>query len=103
MTANSPAGNTARAYPFEPDFNGFVNTASRTASAVPLAVPLVVDGPDIPFRRRGGGNVQNSPDLQRDWATVSLDAIGGEPLTGSGFQTEEPALGFSSADLRGEE
>jgi hypothetical protein len=47
--------------------------------------------------------MQNSQDIQQDLATASLDAIGGEPLTGSGFQTEEPALGFSSADLRGEE
>ena len=94
----SPTGKPVSALPIEPEFNGLVKTASRTASAV----PLVVDGPDISFRGRGG-EMQNSPDFQRDWAAGSLEAIGGEPLTGSGFQTEEPALGFSSADLRGEE
>jgi hypothetical protein len=36
--------------------------------------------------------MQNSPDFQRDWAAGSLDAIGGEPLTGSGFETDEPEL-----------
>jgi len=34
---------------------------------------------------------------------MSLDAIGGEPLAGSGFETEEPELEFSSAELSGEE
>jgi hypothetical protein len=47
--------------------------------------------------------MQNSQDLQRDWAAVSLDDIGGEPLTGSGFETDEPELEFSSAELSGEE
>jgi hypothetical protein len=81
-----------------PILAGFVNTASRTASAV----PLVVDGLDIAFRGQGG-EMQNSQDFQRDLAAVSLDAIGGEPLTGSGFETEEPELEFSSAELSGEE
>ena len=94
----SPTGKPVSALPFEPEFNGLVKTASRTASAV----PLVVDGPDISFRGRGG-EMQNSVDLQRDWAAELVDAIGGEPLTGSGFETEEPELDFSSAELSGEE
>jgi hypothetical protein len=49
------------------------------------------------------GEMQDSQDLLRDWAAVSLGAIGGEPLTGSGFETEEPELEFSSAELSGEE
>lgn len=47
--------------------------------------------------------MQNSQDFQRDLAAVSLDAIGGEPLTGSGFETDEPELEFSSGELGGEE
>ena len=47
--------------------------------------------------------MQNSVDLQRDWAAVLLDAIGGEPLTGSGFETDEPELEFFAAKLSGEE
>jgi hypothetical protein len=47
--------------------------------------------------------MQNSLDLQRDWAAVLPDSIGGEPLTGSGFETDEPELGFSAAKLSGEE
>ena len=94
----SLAGNTLSARPFEPEFSGFVNTLSRTASAV----PLVVDGPDISFCGPGG-EMQNSPDFQRDWAAGSLDAIGGEPLTGSGSETDEPELEFSSAERSGEE
>ena len=47
--------------------------------------------------------MQNSVDLQRDWAAVLLDAIGGEPLTGSGFETDESELEFSAAKLSGEE
>jgi len=34
-------------------------------------------------------------------AVVSLDAIGGEPLTGSGIETDELELKFSSAGLSG--
>ena len=47
--------------------------------------------------------MQSSQDFQRDLAAVSLDDIGGEPLTGSGFETEEPELEFSSTELGGEE
>jgi hypothetical protein len=50
-----------------------------------------------------GGKMQNSQDVQRDLSFISLDAIGGEPLAGSGFETEEPELEFSSAELRSEE
>jgi len=47
--------------------------------------------------------MQNSKDFKRELSTVSLDAIGGEPLAGSGFETEEPEPGFSAAELDGEE
>ncbi len=47
--------------------------------------------------------MQNSHDFQHDLLVVSIDAIGGEPLAGSGFETEEPELGFSPAELEGEE
>ena len=47
--------------------------------------------------------MQNSQDLQRNLLAVSLDAIGGEPLAGSGFETEEPELNFSGAESDGEE
>jgi hypothetical protein len=47
--------------------------------------------------------MQNSLVLQRDWAAELVDAIGGEPLTGSGFETEEPELEFSSSELSGDE
>jgi hypothetical protein len=30
--------------------------------------------------------MQNSPDVQRDSRATLLDAIGGEPLAGSGFE-----------------
>ena len=46
--------------------------------------------------------MQISQDVQRDQSSMSLDAIGGEPLAGSGFETEEPELEFSSAELSGE-
>ena len=47
--------------------------------------------------------MQNSQDLERDLSAVPLDAIGGEPLAGSGFEAEEPELGYSAAELDGEE
>jgi hypothetical protein len=47
--------------------------------------------------------MQNSQDFQRDLGAVSIEAIGGQPLAGSGFETEEPELEFSSAELSGEE
>jgi len=47
--------------------------------------------------------MQNSQDLQRDLSAASLDEIGGEPLAGSGFETEEPEPNFSAAEFDGEE
>ena len=47
--------------------------------------------------------MQNSQDFQRDLAALSPDAIGGEPLTGSGFETDEPELEFFADKLCGEE
>jgi hypothetical protein len=57
----------------------------------------------LTFHSADRGKMQNSPDFQRDWATVSLEAIGAGPLTGSGFETDEPELDFSSAERSGEE
>jgi hypothetical protein len=47
--------------------------------------------------------MQDSQDFQRDLSAVSLDAIGGELLAGSGFEAEEPEPDFSAAELEGEE
>ena len=47
--------------------------------------------------------MQNSDDLRHDLAAVAIDKIGGEPLAGSGFESEEPEPGFSAAKLEGEE
>jgi len=46
--------------------------------------------------------MQNSQDLQRNLSAESLDAIGGEPLAGSGFESEEPDVNSSAAELDGE-
>ena len=46
--------------------------------------------------------MQNSQDIQRDSSAASLDAIGGEPLAGSGFETEESESDFHMTD-EGEE
>ncbi len=35
--------------------------------------------------------------------TVLVDATGGEPLTGSFFETEKPGSDFSSSEFGGEE
>jgi hypothetical protein len=42
--------------------------------------------------------MQNVHDIERGSRTTSVDAIGGEPLAGSGFEEEEPELGFSSTE-----
>jgi hypothetical protein len=47
--------------------------------------------------------MQDLHDFQRDLSAESIDALGGELLAGSGFETEEPEPGFISAELRGEE
>ena len=39
--------------------------------------------------------MQNSKDIQRDSSAGLLDTVGGEPLAGSGFETEDPDEGFS--------
>lgn len=47
--------------------------------------------------------MQNPQDFDHDLSSASIDAIGGEPLAGSGFETEEPELSFSAAELEGKE
>ena len=42
--------------------------------------------------------MQNVCDFVRDSLSTSLDAIGGDPLDESGFETETPEAGFSSTD-----
>jgi hypothetical protein len=39
--------------------------------------------------------MQNSQDIQRYSLPASLDAFGGEPLAGSGFEMEDADEGFS--------
>jgi hypothetical protein len=46
--------------------------------------------------------MQNSQDIQHNSPATFLDAIGGESLAGSGFDTEEPESGFYTTD-EGEE
>ncbi|MGI8746663.1 MAG: hypothetical protein ACR2NN_29630 [Bryobacteraceae bacterium] len=47
--------------------------------------------------------MQNPQNFQRDLSVASIDAIGGEPLAGSGFEAEEPDPAFTAAELEGEE
>lgn len=47
--------------------------------------------------------MQNSDDRRPDAPAVLIDAIGGEPLAGSGFDAEEPEPGFSVSGSDGEE
>jgi hypothetical protein len=47
--------------------------------------------------------MQNSDDLRHDAPTRLINAIGGEPLAGSGFEAEEPESGFSVSESEGEE
>ena len=47
--------------------------------------------------------MQNSDDRRPAASTVLTDAVGGEPLAGSGFETEAPEPGFSAAESDGEE
>ena len=44
--------------------------------------------------------MQNFQDVQRGSLLGALDTIGGEPLAGSGFETEEPDPGYSSDEFR---
>jgi hypothetical protein len=46
--------------------------------------------------------MQDLRDIERDSLPVPLDAIGGEPLAGSGFEAEEPDAGFSATESGGE-
>ncbi len=47
--------------------------------------------------------MQISDGFNRTPGDMSVDAIGGEPLAGSGFETEESEPGFSAAEVEGEE
>ena len=39
--------------------------------------------------------MQNLQGIQRDASATLLEALGGEPLAGSGFEMEDPDEGFS--------
>jgi hypothetical protein len=39
--------------------------------------------------------MQKSQDYERGLSGALIDAIGGEPLAGSGFEAEDPDSGFS--------
>ena len=47
--------------------------------------------------------MQNSDYFRDKLPALLIDAIGGEPLAGSGLETEEPEPGFSAAELDGED
>lgn len=47
--------------------------------------------------------MQGLRDAQYGAVTALLDDIGGEPLDDSGFEADEPELGFINSDLAGEE
>ena len=47
--------------------------------------------------------MQISEDSQRDQSGVLIDAVGGEPLAGSGFENEEFEPSFNAAESEGEE
>ncbi len=46
--------------------------------------------------------MQNLRDTERDSLPAPLDAVGGEPLAGSGFEAEQPDAGFSATEPGGE-
>jgi hypothetical protein len=39
--------------------------------------------------------MQKSQDDKQDLSATLLDAVGGDPVAGSGFETEDPEAGFS--------
>jgi hypothetical protein len=45
-----------------------------------------------------GGKMQKSEEYEQGLQATVLDALGGEPLVGSGFETEDRELGFSIAE-----
>jgi hypothetical protein len=45
-----------------------------------------------------GGKMQKSQDFEKGLSAALLDAVGGEPLAGSGFETEDPEAGFSTTE-----
>ena len=47
--------------------------------------------------------MQNSDNFRDELPALLIDAVGGAPLAGSGFETEEPEPGFSAAVLEGKE
>jgi hypothetical protein len=57
----------------------------------------MVEGVRIPFVGEEA-RVQILHDFQRDASGKSIEAIGGESLAGSGFETEEPEPGFAGAE-----
>jgi len=47
--------------------------------------------------------MQDLEDFKNDQRALSIDAFGGEPSDGSGFEIEEPTTGFICSNLGGEQ
>ncbi|MGB6946390.1 MAG: hypothetical protein WBE37_28600 [Bryobacteraceae bacterium] len=59
---------------------------------------------DVQFDLRSeGGNMYDSRDAQQELVTAFLTEVGGERLEGSGFEPDEPELGFAEPELAGAE
>jgi hypothetical protein len=61
----------------------------------PVSAPLFVR---VPGRTHGtrGVNVQNSKDVSDEM--TAIDAAGGDPLAGSGFENQEPDPDFAGSE-----
>jgi hypothetical protein len=70
---------------------------------MPLPFPYKLMGAKLHSLTAKEAHMQNSQDILRKSSTALLDAIGGEPLAGSGFETEDPDEGFSVTDEAVEE
>jgi hypothetical protein len=64
-------------------------------SRIAFAIPLQIEGLKLPISGEQGDKVPNSRDIEQDSMATLLDSVGGDPLFGSGFETEKPDAGFS--------
>ena len=102
VSGHHPILGTQMLYFLDPALN------ARAELAPPTGFIALEDGKPIPQHALNRTcllytSMQYPEDFQRNLSSASIDAVGGEPLAGSGFEAEEPEPDFTAAELEGEE
>ncbi len=94
-----PSGSSSNGRPRQPDPPPF-NGGSSGGAAAELVGSLASNGRSTSRNGSGGSATSNHHSSGEASVRSALSSVGGDGLTGSGFETEHPAGGFTSASVQ---